>query len=576
MVEQEKQRTGYPHIDRPWLRYYSEEAINAPLPDGSLYDYMTECNKGRLDCVALNYFGTKITHCQFLRRIEECAGALVARGVKQGDIVSVCMLTMPEVLVLLYAINYIGAVCNFLVLNTTVPELKKQLQQTQSRLVFTVDLAADRVKQATEDTIVAEIVSIPLAMSMPPLTATVVGWKNRKQPKTEGLTHWKQFLKDGRTTKPVQAMVRSHDLALLEYTSGTTGESKGTMLSNQAVNTVPFHYMNSSTVFEFHSGEKFLCIVPPFLSVGLVTTLLMPLCTGFELILEPDSDPAKTAKNVIKYRPNHLCGGPLHVNNLVSDPLIAKMNLSFLSTVAYGGEKSDPHWEQDVSKFLFAHGMNHELVNGYGLSETAASFCTSTHKTNFMIPFVKNNILIRDVDTDEVLRYGKEGEICVSGPSIMLGYYKRPDATDDLMFEQDGVRWMRTGDLGMVTEDGAFHITGRLKRILWAVGEDDIVFRVYPMQIEAVICECPGAAQCGVVGLPNEKQGYLCVAFVVPKNQDADRDVLRQDILALTRQKLNLASQPHTIHFVDSLPTTRAGKIDFKALEKRAAEWEDF
>lgn len=568
----QQELTGYPHIDRPWLKYYSEEAINAPLPEGSLYDYMISCNAARLDCTALKYFGRKITHREFLHQIQKCAAALTARGVKKGDMVSVCMLTMPEALVLLYAINYVGAVCNFLVLNATEQELHKQLTLTESQLVFTVDIAAEKIKNAAQGTAVTEIVIVSISASMPVMTAAIVWWKSRKRPVHKELTVWKQFLKDGRGVKPIRAAVGSQDEAVLEYTSGTTGESKGVLLSNQAVNTVPFHYKNSSTVFEFHSGEKFLCIIPPFLSVGLITTLLMPLCLGFELILDPDPDPAKTAKKVIKFRPNHFCGGALHVSDLIDNPLVEKVNLSFLSTVAYGGDKNDSQWEQRATQFFFTHGMKHELVNGYGLTEAASSCCTTTHNTNFLIPFFKNNILIRDVDTGEALHCGEEGEICFNGPGLMQGYYKNPEATANLMFEHNGVRWMRTGDLGMVTEDGAFLVTGRLKRIAWAMDDGGLIFRIYPMRIEEIVCQCPGVARCGVVGLPDSQRGYLPVAFVVPQGKDVDRDTLRRDILAFTRRELNSVSQLHAIHFVDGLPTTSAGKIDFKALEQMAEE----
>lgn len=320
---QAKKLTGYPSIDKPWLKYYSEEAINAPLPEGSLYDYMTACTQDRLDCTALSYFGKKITHREFRQRIATCAATLTAHGVKKGDIVSVCILTMLEALVLLYAINYTGAVCNFLVLNATEQEMRSKLALTESRLLFTVDLAAEKVLKAAKDTAVKEIVCVPLSASMPPIVAFGARLKN-KTTIPAGLTKWKDFLRKGKGITPSAAAVGSHDLAVLEYTSGTTGESKGAMLSNQAINTVPFHYRNSSTVFEFHSGEKFLCIVPPFLSVGLVTALLMPLCLGFELFLEPDPAPERMAEKIIKYRPNHICGSPLHVNNMISYELMEK------------------------------------------------------------------------------------------------------------------------------------------------------------------------------------------------------------------------------------------------------------
>ncbi len=564
-------KTGYPHIDKPWLKYYSQEAIDAPLPEGSLYDYMTACTQDRLDCTALRYFGKKITYREFRRRIAACAGALAARGVKKGDMVSVCVLTMPEALVLLYAINYVGAVCNFLVLNATEQEMHDKLALTESRLLFTVDLAAEKAAKAAKGTAVEEIVCVPLSASMP-LPVALGARLKTKATVPAGLTPWKAFLKAGKGTQPPKAAVDSHDLAVLEYTSGTTGESKGAMLSNQAVNTVLFHYGNSSTVFEFYKGEKYLCIVPPFLSIGLIAATLAPLCIGFEVILDPDPAPNRTAENVKRYRPNHFIAAPLHVNDIIHSPITQKMDLSFLSTVGYGGEKCEPHWEQEVTEFIHSHGIKHEIANGYGLTETSATICVANHKTPKLVPFCKNNILIRDVDTGEALSFGQEGEICVTGPSLMTGYYKKPEATAEVIFEENGVRWLRTGDLGMVTEDGAFHITGRLKRIFWGLGESNTVYRIYPMAIEEIICRCPGVAHCGVVGLPDKAKGYLPIAFVVPKNRDADQDALRREILALTQRELNSVSQPHAIRFLDNLPTTRAGKVDFRALEKLAQE----
>jgi len=487
---EEKKLTGYPSIDKPWLKYYSEEAIHAPLPEGSLYDYMIEKNRDHMDFTAINFFGKKITYGKFDNQIQECAKALIAHGVRAGDIVSVCMLTIPEALVLLYAINRVGAVCNFLVLNAAVEEIHKQISQAKSKLLFTIDLAAEKVHEASKETDIEEMVVIPMTNSMPVLATWAVKLKGSKAKYTAGMTEWKRFLQDGKKVGLPAVYVKSEDLAVLEYTSGTTGESKGVMLSNQAINSVAFHYASASTVLEFHSGERFLCFIPPFLAVGLITTLIMPLCIGFELIMNPSPDPETVVRSFVKYRPNHVVGSPLHIDGIVQCSKVQKMDLSFLSTVAYGGDKSDPTWEQKITAFFAARGVQHEVVNGYGLTETAASFCTATHRTREMLPFVKNNIKILDVNTGEELSYGQEGEVCVDGPSLMLGYYKNKEATDELFFEENGIRWMRTGDLGLVTEEGFFQITGRIKRIFWRLGDDGIVYRVYPMKIEEVICQC--------------------------------------------------------------------------------------
>ena len=563
--------TGYPSIDKPWLKYYSEEAINASLPEGSLYDYMLTENKERMNCVAVNYFGRKITYGQLDGQIRECAKALIARGVRPGDIVSICMLTVPEVLVLLYAINRIGAVCNFLAFNATDEEIHKHISSTGCKLLFSIDLAAEKIKKAVQGTSVEEVVVISPSASMPLPAAWAFKLKSCRKMSTEGMTDWKLFLRGGKETHTLPPeSVCSDAMAVLEYTSGTTGESKGVMLSNRAINSVAFHYKNSSTVLDFHRGERFLCIIPPFLAFGLVAALIMPLCIGFQLILEPNPDSKSVTRSFVKYRPNHVMCSPLHIDSIIQCPQVKKMDLSFLSTLAYGGEKSDPTWEKKINEFIETRGARHSVSSGYGLTETASSFCTTTHRTKEMIPFVKNNVRIVDVDTDEELSYGQEGEVCVSGPSLMLGYYKHPKATEELFFEVDGTRWMRTGDLGFVVQDGFFHITGRIKRIFWRQGEDGGVYRVYPMKIEEVICQCDAVDHCAVVGRKNESKGYDPIAFVVKKDDTQSEQELAAAIRENCRKHLPANSQPSKIFFVKSLPMTRAGKIDYRFLEEKA------
>ncbi len=568
----EQKLTGYPSIDKPWLKYYSEEAINAPLPQGSLYDYMHSCNSDRPNDVAISFYGKDITYQQFFDRIEVCAKALAFRGVKKGDIVSVCMLTTPEVLILLYAINRIGAVCNFLVLNATIPEIRKQLQQTNSKIVFSINLAASKVWEAMDDTEASELIVVPITASMPIIPQVVARIKSRKLKRPGKAVLWQDFLAAGKNTILPKVSIENDDLAVLEYTSGTTGESKGVMLSNQAINTVAFHYIAADTVFEFHKGEKFLCFVPPFLAVGLVSTLIMPLCVGVHLILIPDPNPLLTAENVIKYRPAHLIGGPLHIANLMESPKTQNIDLSFLVTVAYGGDKADENWEERVFEWLCTHGVRFGIVNGYGLTEVAGSFCTSTHKTDFSIPLVKNNIFVRNLETGEECKYGEEGEIFVSGPSLMTGYYKNQGATDVVMLEKDGIRWMRTGDLGYMSENGAFHITGRIKRIFSRVGSDGITYRVYPMKIEQVICTHPDVKACAVVGIKDSRQQYLPIAYVIPENIITNTESLKKSILSLCNKNLDDVSIPWEICCMGEFPTTRAGKIDYQKLEEMAKE----
>ena len=564
---EEKKLTGYSSIDKPWLKYYSEEAINAPLPTGSMYDYMCQCNENRIDAVALNYFGRKITHRQLRKNVDSCAQALIANGVKPNDFVSLCLLAIPEAVYLLYAINKIGAVCNFLVLNSTEQDLHKQIAVCESQIVITMDMVEEKIVKSAMGTMVEKIVSVSLLQSMPSYLSALMKLKKRKSASTPGIMRWKDFIKSGRQSKMPVYYSKDDDCAVIEYTGGTTGESKGVILTNQAGNALAFHYRHSETIFHFQAGERFLDILPPFLAYGLYLGIHMPLCVGTECVISPDPSPHNFPKLICKYRPNHFTGGPLHLESLMNYPAVQKMDFSFLVTAAFGGDKTSKEWEERTAAFLSERNARYGVVNGYGMTETAGACCTTSHELKHMIPFVKNNIKIINVDNGNELQYGQEGEICVSGPTMMKGYYKNDRATSEAIWEENGVRWLHTGDLGYVTENGHFVISGRLKRIYWAKGADGAIYRVYPMQIEAVISKCPLVHKCSVVGKPNDDKGFLSIAFIVLQDAANKEDAVAE-LKKLCEQRLPEPSWPCEYRIVDTLPATGAGKIDYRTLEQ--------
>ena len=254
---------------------------------------------------------------------------------------------------------------------------------------------------------------------------------------------------------------------------------------------------------------------------------------------------------------------------MTKDKKIQGMNLSFAKTVAYGGDGMNQEWEDEMSKFLKSHQASYGLMKGYGMTEMAGPVCISNHKFPVMLPFFCNNIKILDIDTGEELGYEQEGEICVSGPSMMMEYYKNPEATREIIFEENGTRWLRTGDLGHVTKEGYFRLTGRLKRILWSIGADKTPSRVYPMEIENVLSRHSAVDKCAIVGRLNGEKGYLVIAYVTLRSKDIG-DNVEKELRQFCRQELKENSWPFEYHFVEKLPTTGAGKIDFRTLEKWA------
>ena len=563
----ERNLTGFPSIDRPWLKYYPEEALNAPLPEGSMYDYMTACNVGRMDETALNYFGRKISHRQLQTEIDRCARALVASGVKPGDVVSLCMLAIPEMIYLLYAINKIGAVSNMVVLNTSEQEMAQQLSNG-GKLVITVDVAAKAVAAAAKEAGVDRIVVIPVHTSMPFFVRTAASLKAPAAP--SGVTSWANFIRQGQENPLAVCPGNTKAPAVIEYTGGTTGETKGAVISNRAANAVVFQYKTATTILHFAAGQRFLDVLPPFIAFGVFFGAHMPLCVGFENVVVPDPTPESFLHSYIKFRPNHFSASPLHIEALVKSKTVQKMDMSPTITVSYGGDKAGIEWEDRINAFLKAHGVPYPLSKGYGLTEVASAFCVSSHELAEMIPFARNNIRILDVDTGTDLGYGQEGEICISGPSLMDGYFRNEEATSEKIWEENGVRWLHTGDLGLITEDGFFTVTGRLKRVFWRLGPDNQVLRIYPMSVEQVLDKYPGVEHSAVIGLQNSIDGYRPIAYIIPI---AGADTITEDeLLSFCHQQLPPAAVPCEVRFIEKFPLTRSGKVDYRTLERMAAK----
>ena len=566
-TNEEHKLTGYPSIDKPWLKYYSKQDIEAQLPQGNMYDYLVERNKNRMSDVAFAYMGKNVSFDEFFTNIEMTAKAFCRAGVRKGSVVSICVLTMPEFLYSLYALNRIGAICNFIAVNATQEIMERQIVSSGSEVLVAIDFVLPKVKELIEKGKIKKIIVSSLRDSMPPFLSLVTAFKFHSNYKDNAqVTKWKDFVRDGRKEIPKYADSDETLPAIIEYTSGTTGEPKGAVLANKAANAIAFNYAHMNDMLVFNKGEIYMDILPPFYSYGVFFGAHMPLCLGLRVVLIPNPAPEAFPAYFRKYKPNHFGGGPLHIENLIKDSKVQKMDLSFLKTAAFGGDGVDREWEKTVSTFLSDHGAKNGVNQGYGMTEMAGPFCACAHKYDFMLPFVKNNIKIIDTDTKQELGYDQDGEICVSGPSMMECYYNQPNKMDEITWVEDGVRWLRTGDLGRITKEGHFVVSGRLKRIYWTVGREGI-FRVYPMKIEDVILSSGLVEQCAVIGRKDKEKGYISIAYIVPKNKNDSQETIKK-LTQLCEEKLEETSRPVEYHTIDTLPTTQAGKVDYKRMEE--------
>lgn len=576
MQEQtEKKLTGYPSIDKPWLKYYSEtvDMQGVPSPDCSMIDFLRQCNADNLDFIALNYFGAKTSYKKLFETIERTAAALQKHGVRKGDFVSLCGLNTPEFVVLLYAVNKVGAVSNWLGLTSPVSDLKEQLVSTGTKLVFAVDLAYDIMKEAAQNTQVQEIISVPLGASMPPLMRLFYGLKSRSK-KTDA-ANWKDFLRSAEGSKLQPTEVKGSDLAMIEYTGGSTGIPKGVMLSNKNLNSyyVNFNKTNSCGLSSYLEGDKYLACVPLFLAFGVSASCHGPLSHGMELVLAPDPKPESLGKIILKRKPNHIVAGRVQIDGFIHTVNEAKKDLSYIRSIMYGGEAVNKSWEQEAKNTLQNYQMQAPILNGYGMTECSACILVATKDcSEGLLPL--GNVNAKIIDPDDPcteLGYDTEGELCLSSDTVMMGYYKNEAATEEVIFEENGQRWLRTRDLAKISPDGYILLTGRIKRIYHKLSPEKVGVRVYPMRIEECISAVPEIKKCAVVGVLDDKTAYRTIAYLILKEGTEDHASVKKIVEEQCKAALPESHIPDEYVFVSEFPLTRAGKVDYRALEEMAA-----
>ena len=574
---QEQKLTGYPSIDKPWLKYYSKEAVNTSLPECTIYEYLWENNRNHIEDVALNYFGRQITYGELFENIEKAAKAFSALGVKAGDIIVLTTVTTPEMIYSFYALNRLGAISNMVDLRTSTEGIKNYILEVDAKLVLTLDVALPKIEKAILGTNVQRIVVISPADSLPQpkkalfLLSGILKGKSLKL--SEHCIAWTDFVNQGNGVVPVCSSYKKDTCCVIVHTGGTTGAPKGVMLSNENLNASVVQCDLSG--FIFRRKHKWLGVMPPFIAYGISNGLHLPLCKGMVLIVLPKFDPAKYDRLLLKYKPNHIAGVPSHYNTIIHSRKMKNRDLSFLFSPIVGGDGTEIGFECDVSRFLHSHNCSSGLIKGYGMTEICAAVCATArkeyNKTGCVgVPFTHSVVSVFDPNSGEELAYNQEGEICMIGPNIMLGYYGNSDETHRIIKKHsDGRLWLHSGDLGRMDEDGCIYIKGRLKRMI--VRHDG--FKVFPSVIEDVINKCSYVSACCVVGVPDKSnyQGQLPFAFVV-LNKNCNEATVKTDLYKLCQNELPEYAQPVDLILVDALPLTPIGKIDYRVLERQAEE----
>ena len=604
--------TGKPSIDKPWLKYYDEEVLNKTLPEKTIYEYITENNKKYPNRIALNYFGKKITYGQLLKNIDQTARAFRAYGIREGDIVTICMPTIPETIYVYYALSKIGAIANMVDPRTSKEGIENYINEAKSKMLIMIDVAADKARDAKKKTTIEKIItvsptdSLPLGIMLKKASKDInsiyedkkeaAKSKHEKEPKKKDIIldyfndmkknessfsksgeciPWSKFFKAGKKEnyEPYPNYEKDKPL-LIVHTGGTTGPSKGVVLSNFSVNAASFQCENAG--YDFKREHSWLNIMPPFIAYGIGNGLHLPLSCGMEVILIPQFDPNKFDELLLENKPNHMVGVPSHYGNIIHSKKLKNEDLSYVIAPTVGGDKMDENLEEETNEFLREHNCEYKVVKGYGMTEVnaAVAACTSneTNKIGSVgIPFPNTTISIFDPKTGEELGYNEKGEVCITGPNTMLGYFNNDEETNKILRKhEDGNVWVHSGDIGYMDADGNLYIVDRLKRMI--IRPDG--FKIFPSLIEDVVVKHPLVQSCKVVGLRDFSfsQGKLPKVHVVLNETDRNPEAIENEILMLCEEQLPEYYWPCEIEFNESLPLTPIGKIDYLKLEKEDYE----
>ena len=555
-----------------WDKFYPKDK-KIVVPNMSLYEYIYSCNKDRQDNIALNYFNRKITYYELFHDIDLCARAMRSQGIREGDVVSVCMANTPEAVIAFYAISKIGAIANMIHPLSAEEEIKASLISTDSVMLIAINLTYKNNNNIIEDTKVYKTVIVSARDSMPTLMG--IGYylledHKVKTPKSnEKYIRWKDFIiKGNKYNSKVLVKTTKDQPAVILHSGGTTGTPKNILLSNGNINVVPSQACISLP--ELDETDRMLTILPLFHCFGLVECLHFPLVTGGTAILVPKFDASRFDKLLSKYKPTVIPGVPTLFEAMIKNKHMQNIDLSNVKYVVSGGDTLPEEKNLAVNKFLKEHNCRHNIVQGYGLSETSGGCVFATSGTDLLgssgIPLYGNDLKIISIDTREELGPNNIGEIMISGPSVMLGYLNNQEETNEVL-EKDsrGKIWVHTGDMGYINDDGILFFVQRLKRLIIVSG-----YNVFPSHIEDIIDKHEAVLSCCVVGIPHPYKVQVPKAYIVLKDEYKVSAKVKRDIKEYCEKNLAKYMIPKEFEFRESLPKTMIGKVDYRTLEKES------
>jgi long-chain acyl-CoA synthetase len=551
---------------KPWLRYYGNVPESIDYPRVTLYEAVAATARAYPGAIAYDFMGLTRTYSRLMQEIDCCADALAVLGLQKGDCITIAMPTTPQGIICFYAANKLGAVASMIHPLSSAPEIEFYLNLSRSKLALTLDAFYGKFRQVMDRTGVGHLILTKIPDYLPPIKGLAFNWtKGRKIPKVppdDKVVWWRGLMQSKAPRVPVSGM-HTHDMAAILYSGGTTGKPKGIMLSN--ANFIA-EGMQCANWVGMDQDSSILAILPIFHGFGLGVCVNAAFMGGATSILVPTFTPAGVARLIKRKRPSLVVGVPTLFDALSRHAGFQRTDLSCLKAAFCGADTLPRVVKERFEAVVRKQGGQVKLLEGYGLTEAVTGIMATPmseyREGSIGVPFPDMLAKIVRPDGTGEADVGEEGEICISGPAIMMGYLYQPEETaETLRTHADGRVWLHTGDIGTMDEDGFFYFKLRRKRMIKSSG-----MNVYPAQVEATLYGHPDVSEACVVGIPDPSQIERVKAFVVLKDPSKAGPEMEKELIAHCRKELIKWSCPREIEFRNALPLTLVGKIAYRVL----------
>ena len=560
------------NVKTPWIKNLGGVPAHLDYYQESMYNKVAEIAENYPDYIAYDFMGGKVKYKDFIKKVDECARALAAIGVKEDERVTICMPNAPQAVIMFYAINKIGAIANMVHPLSSEKEIEFYLKESASVVCITLDQFYGKFESIRGNVPLRSLILTSIKDVLSPVKRKgyylAQGRKIKKVPANAEIVWWEKFLRDGSHYHgPYHVERKADDPAVILYSGGTTGTTKGILLSNLNFNALAQQIIATNPMFK--PGDKMLAVMPIFHGFGLGVCIHSMLANGGRCLLIPRFNPKSYAKLIKKHKPNFIAGVPSLYEALLRLNTLDGVDLSCLKGVFSGGDSLSIELKKRFDAFLRDHNANIPVREGYGTTECVTASClTPSHwakEGSIGLPFPDTFYKIVKPGTEEEVPYGQEGEMCLAGPTVMMEYINNPEETaSTLRRHADGLIWVHTGDLGMMDEDGFIYFRQRIKRMIVTNG-----YNVYPSQIENVLDAHPYVHMSCVIGIPDPLKMQKVMAFVVLKpGVKVSGEQAKTEILEHCRQYVAKYAMPADIEFRDDLPKTLVGKVAYRVLEE--------